>query len=112
MKRMGKCLNFELGYASKSTLVFLGFYFGIYAIFAAMILLARQRGNSGSTINASFFIAGAIYIFVFITSSYKPLFNNLIMFGNTRKSITVSSLILLEISPVFSLNLRFSLSSK
>lgn len=93
MKRISKCLNFELKYLSKSTLVFLGFYFGIYIVIAALILLSNKNGDSTANVNTSFCIAGAIYIFAFITSSYKTLFNNLMMFGNTRKSIVFSSFI-------------------
>lgn len=94
MKRIGKCLNFELRYMCKSTLVFLeGFYFGIYAVIAGILLYADQHGNSGSNVNTSFYIAGAVYIFAFIASSYRPLFNNLLMFGNTRKSIVFSSFV-------------------
>jgi hypothetical protein len=93
MKRIGKCLNLELKYLSKSTLVFLGFYFCIYAVIVGLILYANQHGSSGSSVNSSFFIAGSIYIFAFIASSYRSLFNYLMMFGNTRKSIVVSSFI-------------------
>lgn len=59
----------------------------------ALILYLSKNGDSGGSVNTSFYFAGTIYIFAFITSSYKQLFNNLIMFGNTRKSLVFSSFI-------------------
>ena len=93
MKRISKCLGFEIKYMSRSTLVFLGIYFGIYLLLAAVILISRLHGDSASNVNTSFYVAGGIYIFAFVASSYKPLFNYLMMFGNTRKSIILSSFI-------------------
>lgn len=93
MKRIRKCLDFEMKYMGRSTLIFLGIYFGIYLILAAAIFISRLYLNSGSNINTGFYMVGSIFIFAFVASSYKPLFNYLMMFGNTRKSIILSSFI-------------------
>jgi hypothetical protein len=78
-------------YIAKSVLTFLGFYSVIYTLIVILIMQVFRSGGASGSINTSFYIAGAIFIFAFISSSYKQLFNNLLIFGNTRKSMFVSS---------------------
>lgn len=92
MKRIGKCLKFELYYLGRVTLGFLGSYFVIYFTIMCLALLSPKVIVGGS-FNSSFAIAGAIFTFIFITTSYKMLFNNLLLFGNTRKNIMISSFV-------------------
>ena len=89
MSRIAKCLDFELKYLGKGTAAFLVIYFSIYLF----LTISLNTGNSRFESNSSFIIAGTIYAFVYIASSYKQQTNYLLMFGNTRKSIVLSSFI-------------------
>lgn len=92
MNRLSKCINFQIKNMIKGSVIFLAIYFlvslALYLLFAFSI-----NNNSGGSINSGFYIGAAIFIFVFVIASYKEMFNYLLMFGNIRKNILLSSII-------------------
>lgn len=89
MNRLFKCISFQMYRFFKSALTFLGIYIAIFFI----VVLMLTNSNATGSFNSSFFIAGSIFIFVSVISSYKITFNYLMMFGNTRKNIILSSFV-------------------
>lgn len=92
MNRLSKCINFQIKAMVKSSAIFLAIYFlvslALYMLFAFSI-----NNSSGGSINSGFYIGAAIFIFVFVIASYREMFNYLLMFGNTRKNILLSSIV-------------------
>ena len=92
MNRLSKCINFQIKNMIKSSVIFLAIYFAVslalYLLFAFSI-----NNSSGGSINSGFYMGTAIFLFVFVIASYKEMFNYLLMFGNTRKNILLSSIV-------------------
>jgi hypothetical protein len=92
MNRLLKCIQFQLKGALQSTSWFLGIYLVIYLfLFVLLQQLISSSDNSSGSVNSGFFLAGAIFVFVQVSASYKPNFNYLLMFGNTRRNIFLST---------------------
>jgi hypothetical protein len=76
----------------KSTAWFLAIYSAVCLfLFFLTFQMTKSYPNSSGSINSGFFFAGAIFLFVSVSAGYKPHFNFLLMFGNTRRNISLSS---------------------
>ncbi len=94
MNRLQNCLQFKLKSSIKSTLWFLGIYYIIYlAMFLMLRAMVKSSPRSSGNMQSGFFIAGAIFLFIYIAANYKPNFNFLLMFGNTRKNIFLTAVV-------------------
>lgn len=92
MKRLSKCINFQIKNMIKGSVIFLAIYFLVSL--ALYLLFAFSISNSpGGSINSGFYIGAGIFIFVYVIAAYKETFNYLLMFGNTRKNILLSSIV-------------------
>jgi hypothetical protein len=92
MNRLLKCIQFQLRSVLQSTSWFLGIYLAVYLVlYVLLIQLVNSSGSGSGSINSGFYFAGAIFIFVQVAASYKPNFNYLLMFGNTRRNIFLST---------------------
>jgi hypothetical protein len=92
MNRLSKCIQFQARSALQATSWFLGIYLAIYlALFVLLQHLVNSTSSGSGSTNFGFFFAGAIFIFVLVAASYKPNFNYLLMFGNTRRNIFLST---------------------
>jgi len=111
MSRFSKCLSYQIKRKVMSTFIFLGFYTAICAVLYLLTLFANSTSNGHSSFNSSMFFTAAIFGFVYVIADYKSKTNYLMMFGNTRKNIFLSSLssnivlsvLLMIISTVFSI---------
>lgn len=92
MNRLSKCIQFQSRSALQGTVWFLGIYLAIYLVLSVFLgqLVSSSDSDSGS-MNSGFIFAGAIFIFVQVAASYKPNTNYLLMFGNTRRNIFLST---------------------
>lgn len=94
MNRLVKCINFQLKSMTKSTVIFLCVYIASsLALFMLFQCSVSVGSNSNSSISSGFYIGGAIFAFVYTIANYKTTFNYLLMFGNNRKNIFLSSVI-------------------
>lgn len=111
MSRFSKCLSYQIKRRVTSTFIFLGFYIAICAVLYLLTLFANNTSNGHSSFNSSMFFTAAIFGFVYVIADYKSKTNYLMMLGNTRKNIFLSSLssnivlsvLLMIISAVFSI---------
>lgn len=80
-----KCARFFLARVWPLLLLCLGLYF---AITCALPTLAYITKAAGYGVGGSFFLLYAvIFVFVIGTTLYKNLWNNLLLYGNTRRDI-------------------------
>ena len=87
MKRTLKCVKFELSSLLTSTLIFLGFYLVINLF--VLLIMGLSAGKS-QTVSENFVFSAVIFLFISINVVYKSQYNNLMMFGNTRKTIIIT----------------------
>lgn len=92
MNRLAKCIKFQFVNTTKSTVGFLGIYTAISLALLIMFLNLNDSNSNGS-ISSGFYIGGSVYAFVYVIANYKAMFNYLLIFGNTRKNIFLSSAI-------------------
>lgn len=97
MKRLNKCINFQLKSMIKSTLYFMIVYF---LVSAALFSLSISDG-ANSSFHSGFYIGSAIYVFIYVIASYKENYNYLLMFSNSRKNIFLSSVVTIAAMSVF-----------
>lgn len=92
MNRLAKCINFQFKNMAKSTVIFLGVYTAV-SLALLLMFLNLDGSKSNSSISSGFYIGGAVFAFVYVIANYKAMLNYLLMFGNTRKNIFLSSAI-------------------
>lgn len=92
MNRLFKCLSYQIKKKSMGTFIFLGFYTVISAALYLLTIIVNSASNGHSSISSSMTFAAAIFGFVYVIADYKSKTNYLMMFGNTRKNIFLSSL--------------------
>lgn len=100
MNRLIKCVQFQMKSMMKRILYFMMYYSVIYIALILLLSLVNPKPDSGGNIVAGFSISGAIFVFIIITVSYKSIFNFLLMFGNTRKNIFLSSVSAITLASV------------
>lgn len=112
MSRFSKCLSYQIKKKFIGTFIFVGFYTAICAVLYLFTLFVNNSSDGfSSSFNSSMFFAAAIFGFVYVIADYKSKTNYLMMFGNTRKNIFLSSLssnivfsgLLMIISTVFTI---------
>lgn len=111
MSRFSKCLSYQIKKKLMGTFIFLGFYTAICAALYLLTLFANNASDGHSGFSSSMTFTAAIFGFVYVIADYKSKTNYLMMFGNTRKNIFLSSLssnivlsvLLTIISAVFSI---------
>ncbi len=91
MNRITKCLRFEAKNMLKSTLWFIVIY--SFASIGLFSIIYTSAGNSTFTFNSGLFIGAAFFAFVYVLSDYRSSFNYLLINGNTRKTIFLSTTI-------------------
>lgn len=91
MNRLEKCIRFQIRSMIKSSLIFLAVYFAVSLVLFTIFSIYISNGSKGS-LNSSFYISAGIFIFVYVIVVYKEMFNYLLMFGNTRKIIMLSTI--------------------
>lgn len=106
MDRVFKSVKFELRSLLKSTVVFLVIFTAFFLFFS--ILFSAPSVRTGDRIfGMDITFAAMIFIFVCLVVSYGSFFNNLMMFGCTRKNILsslyISSVILAAFFSILSL---------
>lgn len=92
MNRLTACINFQIKAMVKSSLIFLAIYIAASVTLLSMFMISFNN-SSGGSFTSGFYIGGGIFIFVYVIASYKEMFNFLLMFGNTRKNILLSTII-------------------
>lgn len=90
MDRVNKCVRFQSKRISRFVVIYLLIYVLSYGLAAAVMAIESVRGQSHGTVNANFSYFAVILAFIGISSAYKGLFNNLLIFGNTRSTIQCS----------------------
>lgn len=93
MNRVSKCLYFQNKNMVKSTLIFMLYYTMISLFLLLLPVIFKDLRIGGSNFNSGFYMAAAIFAFVYVIASYKETFNYLLLFGNTRKTIFISSIV-------------------
>ncbi|MDD2503239.1 MAG: hypothetical protein PHG58_05200 [Clostridia bacterium] len=98
MNRITKCITFQIKAMAMSSAIFLVIYIAATLVLASLLLVASESTSGGSTISLSsvssgFYIGAGIFIFVYVIAAYKETFNYLLMFGNTRKNILLSTVV-------------------
>ena len=91
MNRLEKCIRFQLNAMIKSSIIFLAVYFAVTAALFTLFDIYISTGSGGS-LNSGFYISAGIFVFVYVIVTYKEMFNYLLMFGNTRKNIILSTI--------------------
>jgi hypothetical protein len=86
MGRAIKCYKFQTSRLIKLTAGFTALFVAFYVF--VTIILSFQNQNDSSNINYCF--GASVFAFVAISALYKNAFNNLLMFGNTRRTIITS----------------------
>jgi hypothetical protein len=74
------------------TSIFLGFYIAICAALYLLTIFANIASDGRSSFSSSMSFSAVIFAFVYVIADYKSKTNYLMMFGNTRKNIFLSSL--------------------
>lgn len=87
MNRTLKCVRFEISRLIGSVLAFILIYAAAY-LFLVVLLSSSTDGDS--TTNMNIFFAAGIFLFVCLVSLYTNYYNNLMIFGTTRKTILIS----------------------
>ncbi len=100
MNRLTACINFQMKSMVRSSVIFLIIYFAASVALLSMFILSLGNGSGGS-FTSGLYIGGGIFIFVYVIAAYKEMFNYLLMFGNTRKNILLSSIITSAVMSVF-----------
>ncbi len=111
MSRFSKCLSYQIKKKFMGTFIFLGFYTAICTVLYLLTIYENIASNGRSSFSSSMSFTAVIFGFVYVIADYKSKTNYLMMFGNTRKNIFLSSLLsnvilsvlLAVISAVFSI---------
>lgn len=86
MERTLKCVRFQ----SKRILESFAAFTLIYLLFYVIAVIAVTQIPNHGNFNGTFFFAAFIFTFVIIAALYNNVFNSLLMFGNTRRTILSS----------------------
>ncbi|MGI6669166.1 MAG: hypothetical protein ACOX4M_07150 [Acetivibrionales bacterium] len=92
MNRLRKCVTISGRSMIRSSLAFTLIYLLGYAVLVSAILIIKNN-ESAVYFNSGYDIGAAIFAFVYVTSSYKEINNFLLMFGNTRRTIFQSKVV-------------------
>ncbi len=92
MSRFIKCLSYQIKKKFIGTSIFLGFYIAICAALYLLTIFANIASNDRSSFSSSMSFSAVIFAFVYVIADYKSKTNYLMIFGNTRKNIFLSSL--------------------
>lgn len=93
MNRVSKSLYFQNKNMLRNTLLFVLFYAAASIFIISLPVIFKGLRIGGTNFNSGFYMGAAIFAFVYVISVYKETFNYLLMFGNTRKTIFISSII-------------------
>lgn len=89
MNRISKCLRFQLKNMLKSTFWFVVIYsLVVFALISPVLLFSD--GAAGS-FNTSLYTGAAFFAFIYVISDYRASFNYLMINGNTRRTIFLST---------------------
>lgn len=86
MSRFSQCVRFILERIARSVAICTAIYFAVYTAIVVLIYTIGISGHNTNT-NANYIICALIFIFILFSSYYKGLYNHLLLFGNTRRSI-------------------------
>jgi hypothetical protein len=75
----------------RSTLVFLFFY--IIVVVGLLSITIVSSGTKTSSFGSSFLTGSKIFVFIYAAADYRSSFNYLLIFGNTRKTIFISTML-------------------
>lgn len=92
MSRLTKCINFQIRNMVKGTAIFLAIYIAATLVLSSLLMVTSESSSSKSGLSG-IYIGGGIFIFVYVIAAYKETFNYLLMFGNTRKNILLSTVV-------------------
>lgn len=92
MSRFKKCVYIEGRYMIRGSLFFMLIYLLIYIVLLFAALIFRNEG-SNVYFYSGFDISAAFFVFIYAISNYKEMNNFLLMFGNTRKMIFLSQVV-------------------
>jgi len=91
MDRTLKCLRFQIDQIKTSTIIFFSIFVSFYILLIAL-LYTTSSGDSSGSVNGNFAFAAVFFLFINTTVNYTAIYNNLLIFGNTRKNINISFL--------------------
>lgn len=91
MNNVSKCFRYQTRNMVKSTLVFLFFYILVLAGLLSITIVSS--GTKITTFGSSFFTGSMIFAFIYAAADYRSSFNYLLIFGNTRKTIFLSTML-------------------
>jgi hypothetical protein len=89
MNRLKKCVYIPGKSMIRSSLYFMLIYLLVYAVLLSSAIIFRNEGSK-VYFYSGFDVSAAIFVFIYVISSYKEMNNFLLMFGNTRKMVFLS----------------------
>jgi len=92
MNRLTACIKFQMKSMLKGSLIFMAIYIAVSVALLCIFTISSDISTGGSS-TSGFHIGSSIFIFVYVIAAYKEMFNYLLMFGNTRKNILLSSIV-------------------
>lgn len=92
MDRLKKCVYIPVRYMIRTSLYFMLIYLLVCVVLLSGALMFRDDGSK-VFFYSGFDISAAIFAFIYIISDYKEMNNFLLMYGNTRKMIFLSKVI-------------------
>lgn len=93
MNRISKCIYFQNKSMLKSTLIFI-FYYTIVCLGMFLLpVIFSELKVGGTSFNSGFNMGASVFAFIYVIASYKEMFNYLLLFGNTRRTIFLSSIV-------------------
>ncbi len=101
MNRLSKCIYFQNKNMLKSILIFMFYYTAIYLFVLLLPVIFSVLGTDDRNFNSGFYMGAAIFAFVYVIATYKGTFNYLLLFGNTRRTIFLSSIVTNTVMSIF-----------
>jgi hypothetical protein len=92
MSRLKKCVYIPGRYMIRDSLFFMLIHLLVYVVLLSAAFAFRKE-ESHVYFNSGFDISAAIFAFVYVIVGYKEMNNFLLMFGNTRKMIFLSKVV-------------------
>lgn len=94
MNRVSKCLYFQNKNMLKNTFLYVLYYtLAVLLLMLLPIIFKGLRIGGNAYGKSNFYLPAGIFTFAYIVSTYKETFNYLLLFGNTRKTIFISSIV-------------------
>lgn len=90
MTNISKCFRFQTRNMFKSVLTFLFIY--ILVLIGLLSITLVSAGTRYNSFRSGFFLGSLIFTFIYAAADYRSTFNYLLIYGNTRKTIFLSTM--------------------